>query len=315
MKLTSSQLRQIIKEELASAMTSKDPQRFLHGFESGHPTDDEGYMIKLRMSDVKEMAETICGLLDEGDQLPAWVQDLVASAHTDLEHVKDYLVGDEKMRGVKESYTAKPGQLASDEEIMDKYGHMMGDLSTPAGQSRVHDRLVKDTMSYDYANYVFDRMQALSAQASPVEESKNSKSFRRGMLLEGHARITPEEMRAWMSGDWGYVAENAGGSDSELDAMSDDELKNYYSDLSKEVTGVRLAAPNDRNKLVKAVVYYQKLAAEQLHEPPEELSNNESSCLQCGALRGHNADCEFNDDAQDLAAALPKTSGMGRRSL
>ena len=49
-------------------------------------------------ADVKEMAETICMLLDAGDQLPAWVQDLVASAHTDLEHVKDYLVGDEKLR-------------------------------------------------------------------------------------------------------------------------------------------------------------------------------------------------------------------------
>ena len=100
MKLTASQLRRIIKEEV-SAVMGKDPQRFLHGFESGHPMDDEGYMIKSRMADVKEMAETICTLLDMGDQLPAWVQDLVASAHTDLEHVKDYLVGDEKIRSYK----------------------------------------------------------------------------------------------------------------------------------------------------------------------------------------------------------------------
>ena len=98
MKITASQLQKIIKEEMAAVLGDKDPQRFLHGFESGHPMDDEGYMIKSRMADVKEMAETICMLLDAGDQLPAWVQDLVASAHTDLEHVKDYLVGDEKLR-------------------------------------------------------------------------------------------------------------------------------------------------------------------------------------------------------------------------
>lgn len=102
MKLTASQLRRIIAEEVSLVKTGdKDPQRFLHGYESGHPMDDEGYMIRSRMVDVKEIAETICSLLDDGDQLPAWVQDLVASAHADLEHVKHYLVGDEKLRAHK----------------------------------------------------------------------------------------------------------------------------------------------------------------------------------------------------------------------
>ena len=107
--------------------------------------DDEGYMVKSRMSDVKDMAETICDLIEMGDQLPAWVQDLVASAHTDLEHVKDYLVGDEKLR----SYKAAPSGVT---------------------ESRRHG----------------------------------------DMLLEGHNRITPEEMAAWKSGNWGYVSETAG---------------------------------------------------------------------------------------------------------
>jgi hypothetical protein len=110
MKLTATQLRKIIKEEVESMMPAggKDPQRFLHGFESGHPMDDEGYMVKSRMSDVKDMAETICGLIEMGDQLPAWVQDLVASAHTDLEHVKDYLEGDEKLRAYGKTKTSIP---------------------------------------------------------------------------------------------------------------------------------------------------------------------------------------------------------------
>jgi len=132
-KIKLSQLRRIIKEEVGNALpvAGKDSQRFLHGFESGHPKDDEGYMIKSRMADVKEMAETICELLEMGDQLPAWVQDLVASAHTDLEHVKDYLVGDEKMRNYKQG---------------------------GAG------------------------------------------------LAEAYTRITPDEIKAWMKGDWGFVA-------------------------------------------------------------------------------------------------------------
>jgi hypothetical protein len=136
--------------------SANDSERFLHGFESGHPMDDEGYMVKSRMADIKEMAETICSLLEMGDQLPAWVQDLVASSHTDLEHVKDYLVGDEKMR----SYSGK---------------------SSPS----------------------------MGAEMMPVVGESRGRG---GMLLEGHARITPEEMAAWMGGDWGYVSESLDGT-------------------------------------------------------------------------------------------------------
>ena len=80
--------------------TSKldDHDRFLHGSESGHPMDDEGSMVKSRMSSMKTMASDVCDLLDSEDQLPSWVQDLVASSHTDMQHVHDYLMGDEEMR-------------------------------------------------------------------------------------------------------------------------------------------------------------------------------------------------------------------------
>lgn len=80
--------------------TSKldDHERFLHGSESGHPMDDEGYMVKSRMASMKTMAADICELLDAEDQLPGWVQDLVASSHSDMQHVHDYLMGDEEMR-------------------------------------------------------------------------------------------------------------------------------------------------------------------------------------------------------------------------
>lgn len=186
MKLTSKQLKQIIKEEFESMTSGQDPQRFLHGFESGHPHDDEGYMIKSRMSDVKEMAGIICGLLQNDDQLPAWVQDLIASAHTDLEHVKDYLSNDEKMRRKGSEHSMFHTSVPSSDEMM-----------------------------------------------STFEESR---SRRGGMLLEGHARITPEEMSAWMNGDWGYVAENTTGMGvyEEEDVcktcgekISDEEMKSH----------------------------------------------------------------------------------------
>lgn len=149
MKLTATQLRKIIKEEVSLAKGGKDPQRFLHGFESGHPMDDEGYMIKSRMYDIKKMAETICELLEAGDQLPGWVQDLVASAHTDLEHVKDYLEGDEAMR--------------SSEHSRDEF--------------------------------------------TEVEMPQESRGRRGNPINESYARITSDEMNAWMTGDWGFVSE------------------------------------------------------------------------------------------------------------
>lgn len=98
MKLTATQLRRIIKEEVSTMMGGKDSQRFLHGFESGHPHDDEGYMAKSRMASLKKMAAELCDLLEEGDQLPGWVQDHIAVSHENLQQVHGYLMSDEAMR-------------------------------------------------------------------------------------------------------------------------------------------------------------------------------------------------------------------------
>lgn len=92
MKITLTQLKKLIKEEISLVKTD-DTSRFLHGSESGHPMDDEGYMLKARMSSMKKMASELCSLLNNDDQLPGWVQDLVATSHNDLQHVYDYLTG------------------------------------------------------------------------------------------------------------------------------------------------------------------------------------------------------------------------------
>ena len=100
MKITVQRLRRLIKEEIETMVQPKehDHEEFLHGYESGHPMDDEGYMVKSRMASMKKMAADVCGLLDSEDQVPAWVQDLVATAHADLQHVHDYLTGDVDLR-------------------------------------------------------------------------------------------------------------------------------------------------------------------------------------------------------------------------
>jgi predicted RNA-binding Zn-ribbon protein involved in translation (DUF1610 family) len=187
MKLTATQLRRIIKEEVSKVTTRRDrlseghtriteeefaqwksgnwgfvaedhhgvslakdddSSRFLHGSDEGHPMDDEGYMVKSRMSSMKKMAADICGLLDSDDQLPGWVQDLVATSHNDLQHVHDYLMGDEEMR------------------VYEKAPH----------------------------------------QVSTVGESRRRRSSH---LAEGHSRITSEEVIAWKNGNWGFISENS----------------------------------------------------------------------------------------------------------
>jgi hypothetical protein len=115
MKISLSQLRKIIKEEVASVVQGPLQQdRFLHGEESGGQTfDDEAEMVKSQLVLMKDMAEEVCDLLNSGDQLPAWAQSHVAVAHENLRQVHGYLVGDsvmdaheaESQRGLSESHS------------------------------------------------------------------------------------------------------------------------------------------------------------------------------------------------------------------
>ena len=183
MKLTATQLRKIISEEVNNITSGKknlseamsritedevaawkkgdwgyvsgdeapepghDHQEFLHGAAEGHPMDDEGYMVKSRMASMKKMPADVCGLLDSEDQLPGWVQDLVATSHNDLQHIHDYLMGDEEMRASSK----------------------------------------------------------IPAQVAPMGESRR---LRAKKLNEAHTRVTQDEMSAWMRGDWGFSSKD-----------------------------------------------------------------------------------------------------------
>ncbi len=76
------------------APAAHDHNQFLHGFDDGHPQDDEGGMVKSRMYSMKKMAAEVCGLLDDDDQLPGWVQDHISVAHENLRQVHGYLMGE-----------------------------------------------------------------------------------------------------------------------------------------------------------------------------------------------------------------------------
>lgn len=68
-----------------------DDERFLHGYEHGEPHDEEGGMVKRRLDRMKKMAEMLCDVLEDDDQLPAWVQDHIAVAHENLQQVFSYM--------------------------------------------------------------------------------------------------------------------------------------------------------------------------------------------------------------------------------
>jgi len=154
MKLTASKLRQIIKEEVSLAK-SGDSTRFLHGSDSGHPMDDEGYMVKSQMASLKEMASEVCDLLNDEDQLPGWVQSHVAVAHENLQQIHGYLTGDEKMRNSQQLQSMMP--------------------------------LVPESFKH------FNK------------------------LVEGHSRITTQEIEEWKKGNWGFLEEDVNESKDDED--------------------------------------------------------------------------------------------------
>jgi len=105
MRITAKQLRKLISEAAASGLNEDhdldqydeylddedDSEFFLHGHEDGHAHDAEGSMAKSQLHRVKEMSYMLCDMLDEDDQLPAWVQSHIAIAYENLNQVVSYM--------------------------------------------------------------------------------------------------------------------------------------------------------------------------------------------------------------------------------
>ena len=73
-------------DELQKIAESKT--RFLH---DGKNPDPEGAMARSRLHRIAEMVEDLHGMLTDEDQLPAWVQDHITSAHENLSQVYSYM--------------------------------------------------------------------------------------------------------------------------------------------------------------------------------------------------------------------------------
>jgi len=105
MRLTAKQLRKLISEAAASNLSDDhnfehydeylddedDSEFFLHGHEDGHANDAEGLMAKSQLHRVKEISIMLCDMLDNDDQLPAWVQAHVTTAYENLNQVLSYM--------------------------------------------------------------------------------------------------------------------------------------------------------------------------------------------------------------------------------
>ena len=90
MKITSEQLKRLIREEYESfGVGDKKPTRFLHGED---PDDSEGGMALGQLSAICEMAEELEQILQPNDQLPGWVQNHITVSHENLRQVHGYLM-------------------------------------------------------------------------------------------------------------------------------------------------------------------------------------------------------------------------------
>jgi len=100
MRITAKQLKRLIKEAAVSSLNEdhdldqydeymdddNGSTFFLHGDE-----DEEGAMAKGQLHRIKEISYMICDMVEEDDQLPAWVQSHIAIAYENLNQVLSYM--------------------------------------------------------------------------------------------------------------------------------------------------------------------------------------------------------------------------------
>lgn len=134
MRITAKQLRKIIKEAATSDLfedhdlhydehldNEDDAEFFLHGYESGEPHDAEGMMAKSQLHRVKEISYMLCDMMDEDDQLPAWVQAHITTAYENLNQVLSYMEPKMHMHSDDEEYDAENSFEDDFEEEMNDY--------------------------------------------------------------------------------------------------------------------------------------------------------------------------------------------------
>lgn len=96
MKITKSHLRKLIKEELQEACG--DPMGVdVAAVSPHHDEDHEGSMAKRQMFKTAEYAAIIFDMLDDDEELPAWIQSKLTKIADYIGVVKHYLEYDKVM--------------------------------------------------------------------------------------------------------------------------------------------------------------------------------------------------------------------------
>lgn len=137
MRITAKQLRKLIREAATSDhfddhdldhddeyeyedYDDDDSKFFLHGDEDGHAYDAEGSMAKYQLHRVKEISYMLCDMLEEDDQLPAWVQAHVTTAYENLNQVFSYMEPKMHMLGDDEDHDEDESEHDF-EEVIDNH--------------------------------------------------------------------------------------------------------------------------------------------------------------------------------------------------
>ncbi|MFM1840997.1 MAG: hypothetical protein RIR47_1046 [Bacteroidota bacterium] len=92
MQITRGRLKQIIKEEMDRVQTGFDDTVG----DQDQELDYEGYMTKSQLYKIGQYALEVHDMLNDGDNLPEWMQSKVAQMEKDIGSVKHALEYDKK---------------------------------------------------------------------------------------------------------------------------------------------------------------------------------------------------------------------------
>jgi len=148
MRITAKQLRKLLREASASGLSEDhdhydehededDSEFFLHGYEDGHAQDAEGSMAKSQLHRVKEISCMLCDMLEEDDQLPAWVQAHITTAYENLNQVLSYMEPKMHMHGDDEEYE----EYEDEDELEDDFEEDMEDMVDYEGEEELDESL------------------------------------------------------------------------------------------------------------------------------------------------------------------------------
>jgi len=196
MKLTTTRLKQIIHEEVKKATSGKKNlseamTRITDDEMAAWKNGDWGYVSGDAMPEPGHDHQQFLHGSDEGhphDDEGYMVKSRMASMKQMAEDICGLLDSEDQLPAWVQDHVA-----VAHENLQQVHGYLMGD---------------EEMRSYQGVPAAVEPV----GMNMPMEGSRNLKS---NNLNEAHARVTQEEMRAWMRGDWGFV--------SETDSTEDDQ--------------------------------------------------------------------------------------------